>query len=69
MTVEGEASVEVSERTATTLEERWSQFFRWGPYVLLGIATVLAGATASELMSGPETVAAGGLVAAALALQ
>ncbi|MEV7529865.1 sensor histidine kinase [Streptomyces hydrogenans] len=69
MTVEGEASVEVSERTATTLEERWSQFFRWGPYVLLGIATVLAGATASELMSGPETVAAGGLVAAVLALQ
>ncbi|MEV6352410.1 sensor histidine kinase [Streptomyces hydrogenans] len=69
MPVAGEASVEVSGGTATTVEERWRQFFRWGPYVLLGIATVLAGATAPELMSGPETAAAGGLVAAALGLQ
>ncbi|MFF9498431.1 sensor histidine kinase [Streptomyces sp. NPDC014656] len=55
--------------TAATVEERWRQFFRWGPYALLGIATALAAATAGELMSGPEKAAAGVLVAAALALQ
>ncbi|MFF2774437.1 sensor histidine kinase [Streptomyces sp. NPDC058052] len=54
---------------AATVEERWRQYFRWGPYALLGIATALAGATAGELMTGPERAAAGCLTAAALVLQ
>ncbi|WP_369146631.1 ATP-binding protein [Streptomyces sp. R44] len=53
----------------TTVEERWRQFFRWGPYGLLGIATVIAGASAELFMDRTRTVAAGCLVAAALLLQ
>ncbi|MEU2543904.1 sensor histidine kinase [Streptomyces roseolus] len=54
---------------AATVEERWLQFYRWGPYVLLGVATALSGATAGELMTGAETAAAGCLVVAVLVLQ
>ncbi|MFE2558468.1 sensor histidine kinase [Streptomyces sp. NPDC059352] len=53
----------------TTVEERWRQFFRWGPYGLLAVATVISAAAAEMLMSGGEEVAAGALVLAALALQ
>ncbi|WP_435973941.1 sensor histidine kinase [Streptomyces sp. Qhu_M48] len=52
----------------TTVEERWRQFFRWGPYGLLGIALVIAGASADMLMDRTEIVTAGVLVAAALLL-
>ncbi len=54
---------------AATVEERYRQFYRWGPYVLLGVATALAGVTASELMTGTEAAIAGGLVIAVLVLQ
>ncbi|MFH8727783.1 sensor histidine kinase [Streptomyces termitum] len=54
---------------AATVEERWRQFHRWGPYGLLGVATVLAGATAGPLMTGAEQAAAAALTAAALLLQ
>ncbi|MFI8509806.1 sensor histidine kinase [Streptomyces sp. NPDC085460] len=54
---------------AVTVEERWRQFHRWGPYVLLGTATALSGATAGEMMPGTEPVVAGVLVAAVLVLQ
>ncbi|MGK5632468.1 sensor histidine kinase [Streptomyces sp. URMC 123] len=53
----------------TTVEERWQQILHWGPYGLLGLATALAAASADAVMDGPETVAAGVLTAAALALQ
>ncbi|MFD4374283.1 sensor histidine kinase [Streptomyces sp. NPDC058486] len=54
---------------AATVEERWRQFFRWGPYALLGIATGLAAATAGQLMTARDMAVAGVLVAAALVLQ
>ncbi|MFJ4869621.1 sensor histidine kinase [Streptomyces sp. NPDC088757] len=52
----------------TTVEERWRQFFRWGPYGLLGIATAIAGVSAGTLSDRAETVAAGFLVPVALLL-
>ncbi|MEV4947187.1 ATP-binding protein [Streptomyces sp. NPDC053755] len=54
---------------ATTVEERWRQFLRWGPYGLLGIATVLSAGAADQLMAAAEKRTGAGLVAAALALQ
>ncbi|QGZ51102.1 sensor histidine kinase [Streptomyces sp. QHH-9511] len=56
-------------RVATTVEERWQQFFRWGPYGLLGIATVVAAVAADLVMDGTEKAAAAVLVPAALLLQ
>ncbi|MEV8550761.1 sensor histidine kinase [Streptomyces glaucescens] len=53
----------------TTVEERWAQFFRYGPYVLLGLATLIAAAAADAVMTRPEMYLAGGLVPASLALQ
>ncbi|MER6475897.1 sensor histidine kinase [Streptomyces filamentosus] len=52
-----------------TVEERWLQFYRWGPYGFLGIGTALAGITAGELMTRTDVVVAGVLVLASLALQ
>ncbi|MFD3567489.1 sensor histidine kinase [Streptomyces sp. NPDC058667] len=52
----------------TTVEERRRQLSRWGPYGLLGIALVLAGASADLFMTRGEIVTAGVLVAAALLL-
>ncbi|MEU7035248.1 sensor histidine kinase [Streptomyces sp. NPDC046237] len=52
-----------------TVEERWQQFFRWGPYGLLALATVLAAAAADLVMHGTEVETAAVLVVAALALQ
>nr|WP_311704363.1 sensor histidine kinase [Streptomyces sp. DSM 44938] len=52
-----------------TVEERWQQFYRWGPYLLLALATVLAGSSAEEFMTGSSRVAAGVLIVACLALQ
>ncbi|MEU7071621.1 sensor histidine kinase [Streptomyces narbonensis] len=53
---------------ATTVEERWRQFFRWGPYGLLGLATAIAAASADLFMDRTEKVAAGVLTAAVLLL-
>ena len=53
----------------TTVEERWQQFFRWGPYGLLAVAGLLVAASADQLMHGPGTVVAGAMFAAVLALQ
>ncbi|MFJ8073238.1 sensor histidine kinase [Streptomyces sp. NPDC096176] len=51
------------------IEERWAQFYRHGPYALLGLATLTAGVVADEFMSRAEMYAAGVLVVAALVLQ
>ncbi|WP_128377385.1 sensor histidine kinase [Streptomyces cavernae] len=52
-----------------TVEERWAQFFRYGPYGLLGLATFIGAAAADLVMTPPEMYVAGGLVVASLALQ
>ncbi|WP_406062336.1 sensor histidine kinase [Streptomyces sp. NBC_01077] len=51
-----------------TVEERWRQFFRWGPCGLLGVATVIAAGSADVFMDRTERVAAGVLLAAVLLL-
>ncbi|MEU8762198.1 sensor histidine kinase [Streptomyces sp. NPDC048659] len=53
----------------TSVEERWQQFFRWGPYGLLAVAGALAAASAGELMTATRAVVAGILSGAVLALQ
>ncbi|MFF9066965.1 sensor histidine kinase [Streptomyces sp. NPDC014891] len=53
---------------ATTVEERWRQFLRWGPYGLLGLGAAIAAASADALMTGAERPAAVVLTAAALLL-
>ncbi|GGZ39690.1 histidine kinase [Streptomyces inusitatus] len=52
-----------------TVEERWAQFFRYGPYALLGLATLLGAVAAPLLMTRREMYAAGALLLAALAVQ
>ncbi|MFE7600406.1 sensor histidine kinase [Streptomyces sp. NPDC057494] len=52
-----------------SVEERWRQFFRWGPYGLLGVATVIAAGSADLFMDRTERVTAAALVGAALLLQ
>ncbi|MFF9815815.1 sensor histidine kinase [Streptomyces sp. NPDC014006] len=52
----------------TQLEQRWDQFHRWGPYGMLGIATLIAVAT-QDIMAGPgRRYAAAALVGVALLL-
>ncbi|MCX5228782.1 sensor histidine kinase [Streptomyces sp. NPDC006553] len=51
-----------------TVEDRWRQFFRWGPYGLLGIAAAIAAASADVFMDRTERVTAGVLMAAVLLL-
>ncbi|MGW0185703.1 sensor histidine kinase [Streptomyces sp. NPDC003362] len=53
----------------TTVEERWAQFFRYGPYALLGLATLISAAAADAVMTRREMYVAAGMVVAALALQ
>ncbi|MFF3336972.1 sensor histidine kinase [Streptomyces sp. NPDC002888] len=52
-----------------TVEERWAQFFRYGPYALLGLATLIGAAAADAVMTRREMYVAGGLVLASLVLQ
>lgn len=52
-----------------TVEERWTQFFRYGPYALLSLATLLGAVAAPLMMTRREMYAAGGLLLAALVLQ
>ncbi|MFD9288838.1 sensor histidine kinase [Streptomyces sp. NPDC060030] len=53
-----------------TVEQRWAQFFRYGPYTLLGIAVLMAALSSGVIgMSRGETYVTGLLVLAALALQ
>ncbi|GGY37003.1 histidine kinase [Streptomyces omiyaensis] len=54
---------------AATVEERWRQFLRWGPYALLAVAAAMAAASAELLSTGTERTVAVWLVGAALLLQ
>ncbi|MGX2993739.1 sensor histidine kinase [Streptomyces sp. JNUCC 64] len=52
-----------------TVEERWTRFFRYGPYALLGLATLLGAVAAPSSTTRREAYAVGVLLLAALALQ
>ncbi|MFJ9331172.1 histidine kinase [Streptomyces sp. NPDC101230] len=52
-----------------TSEQRWEQFYRYGPYAVLTLASVLGAVVAGELMTPGEMYAAGALVALAYGLQ
>ncbi|MEU9608737.1 sensor histidine kinase [Streptomyces sp. NPDC048057] len=54
---------------ASLAEVRWAQFFRYGPYLVLGLATFLAAMSAGTLMSRTEIHLAGVLLVLVLALQ
>ncbi|MEU5976078.1 sensor histidine kinase [Streptomyces sp. NPDC047315] len=54
---------------ASLAEVRWAQFFRYGPYLVLGLATLLAVVSADDIMSRTEVYAAGVLLVLVLALQ
>ncbi|MFK8911617.1 sensor histidine kinase [Streptomyces sp. YS-3] len=51
------------------VDERWALFHRWGPFGLLGFATLASTATAGSIMSPGERWAAAVLVGVALVLQ
>ncbi|MFJ9825546.1 sensor histidine kinase [Streptomyces sp. NPDC101160] len=69
-TTSGSTGTATGTATGTTpVEARWRQFFRWGPYVLLAIATVLAAATADQVPYSPRPLVAAALVAAVFTLQ
>ncbi|MEV8567794.1 sensor histidine kinase [Streptomyces sp. NPDC051322] len=52
------------------IEQRWAAFFRWGPYALLLIATLVAVSTVRLIgMTVGEMYATGGLVLGAIGLQ
>lgn len=55
---------------ATTVEQRWGLFNRWGPYGLLCFGTLMSIGTSGVVgMNADEWYVAGGAVAAALVLQ
>ncbi|MDX3617640.1 sensor histidine kinase [Streptomyces europaeiscabiei] len=68
-TAEGGVAATAEGGVAATVEERWAQFFRYGPYALLGLATLIGAAAAGAVMTAREMYVAGGLVLASLALQ
>ncbi|MFD3523001.1 sensor histidine kinase [Streptomyces sp. NPDC058653] len=57
-------------RPTVSVEERWEQFYRWGPYALLGLSTLISLLSADEFgMTGTEKHLAGALVLTAVGLQ
>ncbi|MEV6973724.1 sensor histidine kinase [Kitasatospora sp. NPDC093806] len=54
---------------ASSAEERWRAFCRWGPYGLLALASTVGAATSTVLMSRGQAYTAGVLVAASFGLQ
>ncbi|MDT0491647.1 histidine kinase [Kitasatospora albolonga] len=52
-----------------TIEDRWEQFHRYGPYAVLTLSVLVGGVAAGLLMSRTEMYAAGVLTAAAYGLQ
>ncbi|MEU0301030.1 sensor histidine kinase [Streptomyces sp. NPDC006175] len=53
----------------TTVEQRWEQFYRYGPYAVLTLATLVSAVAADLLMTRGEMYVTGALVAAAYGLQ
>ncbi|WP_408645942.1 sensor histidine kinase [Streptomyces odonnellii] len=53
-----------------SIEERWEQFYRWGPYALLGLSTLIGSTVADDLpMSRTEMYVSAVLVPTAVVLQ
>lgn len=52
-----------------TIEDRWEQFHRYGPYAVLALSALVGGVAADLIMTRTEMYAAGVLVAVALGLQ
>ncbi|WP_137233570.1 sensor histidine kinase [Streptomyces sp. BPSDS2] len=52
-----------------TIEDRWEQFYRYGPYAVLALSALVGGVAADLIMTRTEMYAAGVLVAVALGLQ
>lgn len=52
-----------------TVEDRWEQFHRYGPYAVLTLSVLVGGVAADLIMSRTEMYAAGVLAAAAYGLQ
>ncbi|MEU5994807.1 sensor histidine kinase [Spirillospora sp. NPDC047418] len=52
-----------------TIQEQWERFYRWGPFPLLALATLLGLLIRTEVMSAGEEQAAAPLLLTALALQ
>ncbi|WP_097869159.1 sensor histidine kinase [Streptomyces sp. rh34] len=52
-----------------TVEHRWEQFYRYGPYAVLTLATLVSSVAAGLLMTRAEMYTAGALVASAYGLQ
>lgn len=57
------------EEAVTAVEQWWGRFFRYGPYGLLGLATVIAVVSRDLVMSGADERGALVLLPAALTLQ
>ncbi|MFJ3904702.1 sensor histidine kinase [Streptomyces sp. NPDC090025] len=64
-----EAAAPVPPVATTTVEERWRQFFRWGPYGLFAVGAALVAASADEIMTARRVAFAVALGAALLLLQ
>ncbi|MEU4175842.1 sensor histidine kinase [Streptomyces sp. NPDC026589] len=52
-----------------TVEERWEQFYRYGPYAVLTLSVIVGAVAADLIMTRTEMYAAGVLVVAAYGLQ
>ncbi|MFA1546881.1 sensor histidine kinase [Actinomadura chokoriensis] len=52
-----------------TVQEQWERFYRWGPFALLPLATLLALLSRGEIMSAAEERAAAPLLLTAVVLQ
>ncbi|MFJ6614335.1 sensor histidine kinase [Streptomyces sp. NPDC091289] len=52
-----------------TVEQRWVQFYRYGPYAVLTLSTALSAVAAGRLMTAGEVYVAGVLVVAGYGLQ
>ncbi|MGW6580272.1 sensor histidine kinase [Streptomyces globisporus] len=52
-----------------TIEDRWEQFYRYGPYAVLTLTTLVGAVAADLIMTRTEMYAAGVLVAVAYGLQ
>ncbi|MFD4178960.1 MULTISPECIES: sensor histidine kinase [Streptomyces] len=52
-----------------TIEDRWEQFYRYGPYAVLTLSVLVGGVAADLIMTRTEMYAAGALVVAAYGLQ
>ncbi|AXE80302.1 sensor histidine kinase [Streptomyces atratus] len=68
-TVDTVDTAEVSTIGPTTAAQWWERFFRYGPYILLGLGTVVSAVSAGLIMSRADVYGAAVLIPVALVLQ